>query len=190
MKSKQINFYLMPEDISEINKYIQEKNLVIYNNYSINANLQKLDSLLQTKIIGKISVIKYVTIESLVKEIKNEFIEKQKYYSIDVISSPVVEFFIPKNILQNNIIHSGRVYYIHSCYNSQNILTSKPEAFLKMAEELFKWIKKNFRNTKFPGFETFLISERTQEWIKANGGKLSDMVREEEFRKKKSVIAV
>ena len=72
MKSKQINFYLMPEDISEINKYIQEKNLVIYNNYSINANLQKLDSLLQTKIIGKISAIKYVTIESLVKEIKNE----------------------------------------------------------------------------------------------------------------------
>ena len=53
MKSKQINFYLMPEDISEINKYIQEKNLVIYNNYSINANLQKLDSLLQTKIIEK-----------------------------------------------------------------------------------------------------------------------------------------
>lgn len=53
MKSKQINFYFRQDDISEINKYIQEKDLSIYNHYSINSNLQKLDSLLQTKIIEK-----------------------------------------------------------------------------------------------------------------------------------------
>jgi|GEM_PF-1051571 hypothetical protein len=189
MKSKQINFYFMPEDISEISKYIQEKNLVIYNNYSANANLQKLDSLMQTKIIGKASAIKYITSESLSKEIKNEFLEKQNYYSIDVISSPVIEFLIPKNIIQNNIIHSGRVYYIHDIYNSQNLLVSKSDLFLQIANELFKWIKKNFKNTKLPGFEAFLVSERTHEWIKVNGGKLADMVREEEYRKKK-LIAV
>ena len=53
MKSKRINFYFRQDDISEINKYIQEKDFSIYNHYSINSNLQKLDSLLQTKIIEK-----------------------------------------------------------------------------------------------------------------------------------------
>ncbi len=190
MKSKQINFYLMPEDISEINQYIQDKDLSVYNNYSINLNLQKLDSLLQTKILGKTSSMKYVTSKDFAKEIKNEFIEKQNYYSIDIVSSPVIEFFIPKNLISGNIIHSGRIYYIHSFYNSQNQLTQKPEVFLKLADDLFKWVKKNFKNVKLSGYEAFLISERTQAWMQATGGKLADMLREEEFRKKKSAVAV
>lgn len=189
MKSKQINFYLMPEDISEIDKYLQEKDLSVYNNYSTNSNLQKLDSLLQTKILGKISSIKYVTSGDFIEQINNQFIERQNYYSIDAISSPVIEFLIPKNIISGNIIHSGRIYYIHSYYNSQNLLVSKSDAFLKMSSELFKWIKKNFKNVKLPGFESYLISERTEVWMKTTGGKLSDMVREEEFRKK-SALAV
>lgn len=161
---------------------------MVYNNYSTNSNLQKLDSLLQTKILGKISSIKYVTSGDFTKQIKNEFIEKQNYYSIDVISSPAIEFLIPKNIISGSVIHSGRMYYVYSYYNSQNLLVPKSDAFLTLASDFFKWVKKNFKNVKLSGYDSYLISQRTEVWMRTTGGKLSEMIREEEFRKKKLTV--
>ena len=34
-----------------------------------------------------------------------------------------------------------------------------------MADDFFKWIRKNFKNVKLKGYEEFLISERTMQWL-------------------------
>ena len=63
----------------------------------------------------------------------------------------------------NRIKMRGRVYYTKNKIGNGS--PKKNELFLKMADDFFKWIRKNFKNVKLKGYEEFLISERTMQWL-------------------------
>jgi hypothetical protein len=48
----------------------------------------------------------------------------------------------------------------------------KNPEFLKNADDFFKWIRKNFKNAKLPGYEGLLVSENAAKWVKETGGEL------------------
>jgi hypothetical protein len=48
--------------------------------------------------------------------------------------------------------------------------TLKPSGFLQSAEELFRWIKKTFKNAKLPGYEGYLVSPSAAEWSASTHG--------------------
>ncbi len=184
MKNSQINFYLTKQDISELENYLHENEFRIISDILQNGKILKVDTLDYPNTSKKI--IYHPDDES------NLVIAKTKS-GISIINetlSPVIEYWNPTKWEDTHIMPRGRLYYTTHFYNFQNQRVSKSEAFLKLADDLFKWIKKNFKNVKLSGYEAFLISERTQAWMQATGGKLADMVRGEEFRKKKSAVAV
>lgn len=174
MNSSQINFYLMPEDAIEIDKYLQQNNLILLAQPMPDCNLLSVDSIqaLEARNL-KIRSVKYIARREDIEKIKLEFVETQNHYIIDVLNSPVIEIWFPA-FLNNEKRKRGRVYYVKTYLDRESkkeIL--KNHEFLKLAEDTFKWIRKNFKNTKLPGYENFLVSERTANWLKETGGQLA-----------------
>ena len=156
MMGRQINFYLMEEDIDEINNYLSKQGLIILA-APMKANKLELAESLFVK-----SRDHYITAPSLQNEILITFIETQNYYLPDILDSPIIEFD-SGHMRDNRIKMRGRVYYTKTKIGNGS--PKKNELFLKMADDFFKWIRKNFKNVKLKGYEEFLISERTLQWL-------------------------
>lgn len=166
MSSSQINFYLMEEDVQKINEYIVSQNFLIVSDPMPEMGLNLVSSLTGT---SNRKVHRFFILRKEDEEkIETKFISRQKYYTINETNSPVIEF-IPSEII-NNKFYRGRIYYIKKNYGSNGQLIEKDSAFLKAAGDLFKWIKKNIKNVKYTGFEDFLVSEKTINWVKENKG--------------------
>ena len=86
MMGRQINFYLMEEDIEEINNYLSKQGLLILT-APMKANKIELAESLFVK-----SRDHYITAPSLQNEILITFIETQNYYLPDILDSPIIEF--------------------------------------------------------------------------------------------------
>lgn len=171
MIGTQINFYFREEDFQEVEVYLKEKGLLVNPNYSL--NMEK-----EISILDKESTMKLLTLPSLQNHIIKKYIDTQNYYTCDIIESPAIELYMPKE--KDNVMKRGRFYY-----TKKNQSGLKSSEFLKTADELFKWIKKHFKNTKLAGLEDFLISERTKAWLESSPEhKLADFL---EFRKQQKI---
>lgn len=184
MNKTQINFYLTKKDISELEFYLLENKYKIVSDTLINEQIQLVDTLDDLSSSKKIIFLPEDESELVISKTKSDI------RIINETTSPVVEYWNPIKWENNLVMPRGRLYYTTHFYNSENQLVAKPETFLEFASGLFKWVKKNFKNVKLKGYESFLISEETRSWMKTTGGKLADMIREEEFHNKKSAIAV
>ncbi len=174
MSSSQINFYLMPEDAMEVDRYLQQNGLILLAQPMPDCKLISVDSVQAVQYKDwKIRSVKYIVRAEDKEKIKIEFVETQNHYIIDVLNSPVIEFWFP-SFLNNEKRKRGRVYYVKTFLDkeSKKEILKSPD-FLKVAENYFKWIRKNFKNVKLPGYENFLVSERTANWIKESGGQLA-----------------
>lgn len=94
------------------------------------------------------------------------------YFMPDLFTSPMIELSVGKEgILKGR----SRLYF----------LKGTDPIFQKTADELFKWVKKHFKNTKLSGLEDFLITERTKAWLESSPEhKLADSL---EFRKQQKI---
>ena len=172
MKSSQINLFITMEDLLDIEKYLLKQSIVFL--------MQPMPS--QKPIIKKtlqnIPLKEYRPDIILSKKehlslLELRYIEKQKYYLINTASSPVIEFWFPFNYHNQEVLHASRFYYIKDTLDKTHQKEElKPSSFLKSSDELFRWIKKTFKNAKLPGYEGYLVSERAAEWSAKTGGKL------------------
>jgi hypothetical protein len=158
---RQINFYLMNEDILEIDEYIRKNEIIIIPNYTKTDSVDSIKSLLDKNYFPG----KFLSSPTLAHQIKKRYIDTQNYFAIDILESPVIEFSQP-GYYNDTIKMRGRVYYTKSTTGSGSV--PKNEIFLKMADDFFKWIRKNFKNVKLKGYEGFLITERTHAWLEAS----------------------
>jgi hypothetical protein len=161
MMGRQINFYLMKEDILEVDEYIRKNGMIIIPNYTNTASIEPLKSLLDKNSTPG----KFISLPSVADQIKKRYIDTQKYFTIDILDSPVIEFSQP-GYYNNTIKMKGRVYYTKATIGNGN--APKNELFLKMADDFFKWIRKNFKNVKLKGYEGLLVTERTNAWLNAS----------------------
>lgn len=182
MKSSQINFYLSKEDIAELESFILSSGLQIIQDNPEKKDLIKIDSL-----TSETSSKKFIVRSEDVDKIQFIKTKNSGLFIIDQNNSPVIEFWNPTNWQNSKVMPRGRVYYIKDYYNTEGILTEKPHDFILTAETLFKWIKKQFKNVKIPGFEMFLVSPRTYQWMQEQNGQLMDMVTAENLKEKKFV---
>ncbi|HMV45115.1 MAG TPA: hypothetical protein PLS71_22990 [Leptospiraceae bacterium] len=167
MMGRQINFYLMNEDFVEIDEYISMKGLIVIPNYTKTEGLELVNSILDKNYYAQ----KFLSLTTLSDQIIKRFIETQKYFTVDILNSPVIEFSL--GYQEENLKRRGRVYYTKNKIGNGS--PKKNELFLQMADDFFKWIRKNFKNVKLKGYEEFLISERTMQWLnESNDRKLGD----------------
>ena len=164
----------MPDDAVEVDRYLQQNGLILLAQPMPDCKLISVDSVQAVQYKDwNIRSVKYIARAEDKEKIKVEFVESQKHYIIDVLNSPVIEIWFP-SFLNNEKRKRGRVYYVKTYLDkeSKKEISKNPE-FLKVAEDYFKWIHKNFKNVKLPGYENFLVSERTANWIKESGGQLA-----------------
>ena len=136
MNSKQINFFLTPEDIQEVNEYLKENKLLVIPQPIPTENIVLIDSLL-TRTIGneyKIRGQKYIARPEDKDKLLVEHIKEQNYYLIEMMNSPVIEFLYP--IHTSNTIQSGRIYFIKDILDeSKDMVVMKNTGFLDTAEK-------------------------------------------------------
>ncbi len=148
MKSAQLNFFMMPEDIAEMDNYLQKNDLLIVN-YS---NL-KPTALISSSLQNINEIKAFLVLNENIDKLKFRYIEINNNFIIDEFQSPQIEYFKTIYNVTTNVIRAGRVYFNKTIYDENTI---------KTANDLFKWLKKYFKNNKI---EQFYATIKTQKYI-------------------------
>lgn len=166
--SKQLNFFITPEDYSSISIFLKECNSIILANNNIGKEKDQSNSLID---LDEDTKQVFLTKNDLfnkvvVKTLENNF----SYYYIT--SSPLLEFslggFYPYDI---NSLQSGRFYYIKAFYDENGDFVSKSEDFVSWCDEIFKKFKKKFLK-KYS--KDCYCSESAIKWIELNNAVLNN----------------
>jgi len=162
---RQINFFMMPEDVAELEQYIKDSGLMIVAETMPTKEPKVLEHLVEPKNLGS-----YIFNPKHKDLLTIEFIEKQNKYWINEMRSPVVEFTKSVFNQEEKTLHLGRLYYNKTQLSSDNSATVlKDEEFIQIAENILKWYKKHFKNTKI---NTWYTTPRVLEWTRKENGKL------------------
>jgi hypothetical protein len=172
MKSNQINLFITMEDVLEIEKYLSKQSIVFLMQ-PMPSQQPIIKNSLQNILLKEYRPDIILSKKEHLSFLQFRHIEKQNHYLIDITSSPVIEFWFPFNYHSQEKLHASRFYYTKDTFHKTNLTeTLKPSGFLQSAEDLFRWIKKTFKNAKLPGYEGYLVSPRAAEWSAITHGKL------------------
>jgi len=163
MNSSQINFFMMPEDVAELEQYIKEQRLVIVADTMPTPQLLPIDS---TNGV----IFTYILNPSKIGNVKIKYLENHQCYTIDQTFSPVIEFTKSNYNPAENTLRRGRLYYSKGYYNEANQWIANDSETLNNAAKLFKWFKQHFKGATKDNF--FVVTPRTKQWIDNNNGKL------------------
>jgi len=165
MTSSQINFYMMPEDVAELEQYIKEQGLMIVASKMPEPSLYELNSL-----IDKNKLITYILHPKHKNLVKTGYITNLKTYYVDETYSPVIEFIKPIFKQDEKALKVGRLYFNKIALSQDdNKWIAKDEEFIKVSTNLFKWFKKHFKNTKK---DSWWITPRAANWAEKENGRL------------------
>ncbi len=143
MPSSQITFYMMPEDVAELDQYIKEQGLLIVA-YSNSENKPLIiDSILNLKELKA-----YFILPENLHLVKMNYYETRNIYIAQESFAPFIEYRCPVFLSDENKMRTGRLYFDKEMYNDKKELISKDEKTLKLAEDLLKWYRKHFQNIK------------------------------------------
>ena len=138
MKSKQLNFFITPDDKNNMESFFKYHDCLFIRNNIKSAKID-LDISFEKESIFQFFLSK----ENFKKEIFFKQIEDKSYY-VDVIRSFVIEFdvggFYPYS---NKELHRGRFYCVTSFYNNGSV-ANKDGDFIKWIKKIFKLFPKEF----------------------------------------------
>ncbi len=179
MPSSQINFYMMPEDVAELEQYIKEQGLVI-----IASRMKTKEPEVTNSLIDNNDLITFVLNPEHKEQLDVHFSEPRNEYFIYVSNSPVIEFFKPIKNTENKTIKNGRLYYNTTCLSKDGkMLASKNKEFIETSANLFKWYKKHFKNVKINSNWT---TQRVANFISQDNYILTDLMGFQDGRRNKS----
>jgi len=162
-KSKQLNFYITPDDYQLINKFLMENNcLILVDNYiSIDRNpVYELIS-----IEDNIYQI-YITKNLFLNEIEIEKTENNIFY-FDKLRSSIIQFGLGgfyKNSKDN--LNRARLYFESNYYQNGKLIYKNP-SFIEWSELILKSFKNTFL-LKYKGDKLNLYSLNAIKWIEEN----------------------
>jgi len=157
---RQINFFMMPEDVAELDAKVKEMGFVIICNRMPSNNLFLLNSL-----IDESSPQKYLTFPEYLDLFEIKYSEIRNDYYLSPNHLPALEFFYPKFTDEQDKLYRGRLYL--DTYGLDNY-----NKFIENIDKLFQWYKRHFKNTKI---NTSHTTKRAADWKYINGGKLVSM---------------
>lgn len=162
MKSKQLNFYIVPEDMDSLNEFLKDKGCIVFINDYINENKNPVYSL--PSIDENIFQV-YLSSDKFENEI--HIIEKGETSYFDVFKSNFVEFtlggFYPYD---ETLLQRARLYVITDYYRNDYLII-KDNVFIEWSNKLIKDFKKEFLK-RFEEDKSVLYSKNAIEWIKEN----------------------
>jgi len=170
MNSKQLMFFIIPEDLPAIYSFFNTHNI----KYT-RENVMSADHILLQKLPpgeGEPWEKLYLVCGDFSQNI---FFNKSRTgdgYTIDIHRSYVLEFspggFYPYS---SKILHRARFYCPTQYFVSNGESVAKSDEFKSWVDKIFKSFKKDFL-IKFGDEKRILFSKRTVAWMEQNGGKI------------------
>lgn len=177
MSSKQLNFYITPEEHQKINEFIVKKGAIILLKEKISSdNKIEFQTELPTNDIFQIYLSNHEFIDKV--KINTTNTNNGDIKSFDILESYLLEFslggFYPYD---RNILQRARFYYVKSFWNEKDVLEKKSTDFTLWCDDFIKDFRKEFLK-RFSKDKTFFYSDSAIKWIEDNnasetGGGLS-----------------
>lgn len=166
MASKQLNFFITPDDHNRINEMILESNILVILKQNISGTSEIVPSKALPSIEANIFQL-YLTTSQFLDKIKIlETDNGIKYF--DINRSHLLEFSLGGYYpYDRDILNSGRLYYVKSFYNNLEELEEKSNVFCEWSDGIIKNFKKEFLQ-RYSNDKDFLYSKSAIEWIEKN----------------------
>ncbi|MDJ1482701.1 hypothetical protein QNI16_19530 [Cytophagaceae bacterium YF14B1] len=167
MNSKQLNFYLLPEELFLINEWLKKNNIYIIRNPIDSLDELYVENLNLYKPEAKARQV-YLQLERFSQCIVTRYSEKVNKYFVDGDKSCVIEFSMPVFPDPNQIILSRSRLYCCSRYYDDNVLITKDSDFLDWINKFYNSFKKEFL-VKYESDQADWASEKVIKWIEVGG---------------------
>ncbi|HVG17081.1 MAG TPA: hypothetical protein VM935_19065 [Chitinophagaceae bacterium] len=169
MNSKQINFFLAPNDLNDVAVFFKEKGChILKRRVDYPTNRVDYDFVSNKEEIFQV----YIYSSPFTDKIEFQYLEEEQYYYVDSLRSFCIEFgiggFYPYS---DKELHRSRFYYVHKYYNTEGILISKEKKFINWADNIFKEFRKYFL-TLSQDFKGVYFSDKALELTKNYNAKL------------------
>ncbi|MBD1435206.1 hypothetical protein H8B06_20475 [Sphingobacterium sp. DN00404] len=160
MKSKQLNFFITPEDHEEINEFMFQKDIYAVTDKYIQNDENPIKKIPDMK--AKIFQIYFLRKEDF--DSLKTLSTKNNIFYFDNLTSPLLEFslggFYPYD---KNLLQRARFYYIKGFYENGTFV-DKADDFLEWSDSIIKDFKKRFLKRYSKG-DGFWYSESSIRWI-------------------------
>jgi len=157
MHSRQTNFYMLPEEFIEVQKFCEERNCVF-----ILLPVKDKSKVFSDTLTGGYFRTIYLVHREFTKDIYLNWIDQQNYYLVDDRRSLVIEFVMGSIDKEKNKFERSRLYYIKA-YWEDDVLVSKDLEFIKWAESIMRQFKKQF--LKKGDSKVFMFTEKSLQYI-------------------------
>ncbi len=152
MNSKQINFFLLPEEKNNIINYFRNLDVIIIPNKIDKNNYLNKEYLIESNLFLNENKFMFQFILTncnfITKVALNENAET-KLLSVDMFKSYSVELTLDFFYLKNKVeINSSRLYFITKYWENLKLI-NKSDEFVSWANNLIKNFKKNFLDSEF-----------------------------------------
>lgn len=166
MASKQLNFFITPEEHSRINNMILEKGIIVLLDEKIKSteDFEVLNTLpdIEEEIFQVYLTSPRFIDKIFIKSTKNGI----KYFEID--RSYLLEFslggFYPYD---TTLLQRARFYYVKSFYNTYDDLEKKSNPYFEWCEDVIKTFRKEFLK-RYSKEKEFFYSQSAIDWIEKN----------------------
>ena len=168
MNSKQLNFFIVPEDLQSIYLFFLKRKV----KYVVN-NVEDSDNIILNDFPfrhGKIFERIHLTCEEFKPYLSFKYDESRKTFYVDSDRSYILDFnpggFYPAS---SKVLHRGRLYCATSYFVSNRESVAKSDLFRTWVDDLFKLFKKDFLMQYTPN-KSILFSKSAIKWIEENNG--------------------
>ena len=171
MKSNQINFFILPEDLITFEGILLKHEALFIKQPIYDLNDIYTSTIQYPKnemLFDKI----YLTAKEFQKNIVIEKVENQPYYLVNGLLSEVIEFSRGGFLFNNNKLERGRFYYIYS-YIENNLTIEKSYEFKKWANNIILSLRKGPLIKNNPK-NIYYLSQNVRNWMMDNNANVHE----------------
>lgn len=143
---RQVNFYMLPEDLAGFELMLRTKGGISFVSDLFSSPSVQTITTLQGSTQGK----RYLALDIDLGSIVTRLVSKQNLWRIDDLRSPVIEF--TRGYFDGNSLRRGRLYFSPGFYDDSGHWVEKHNDFVKWADGLLHWIRKNYKRDSNTGY--------------------------------------
>lgn len=137
---KQVNFFATERDLSNLEQHLRTSAPYVAMHSRSETDRPRLLSQLSYEQNGKPWPFFFLVQEELLGDIRMRHVPTQNYWTVDVLTSPVVEF--QKGLRSEAGLLPCRLYFTESYFDTSGALVAKPDSFRGWAASVFSASKK------------------------------------------------
>lgn len=152
---RQIQIYLTPADLRHFEEELRAKVDLVSLNYRSEGPHPSLAPSFEIQEMGKTWLTLFLCRPEDVAALRFREVSAQGYWTVDVLSQPVLEFSRP--YFDGAVVRRGRLYYQPGDYSTDGSWHKKPAEFVRWADAVLRVARKTLRRD--PSLGSYLGSE-------------------------------